>query len=55
MYTFLTPILICAFLFIVTTMKKRKEKIEISIIRGNEEIAIKNIPKHKVFLCWKAG
>nr|WP_011279202.1 hypothetical protein [Sodalis glossinidius]CAI59328.1 hypothetical protein pSG1.59 [Sodalis glossinidius]CAI59501.1 hypothetical protein pSG1.59 [Sodalis glossinidius] len=40
-YTFLTPIIIYAFLFIVTMMDKRKDKIEISIIRDNEEVAIK--------------
>ncbi|QBY46698.1 hypothetical protein ArsFIN_53090 (plasmid) [Arsenophonus nasoniae] len=49
MYTFLTPIIIYAFLFIVTMMEKRKDKIEISIIRDNEEVAIKNIPRHELF------
>lgn len=49
MYTFITPIIIYAFLFIVTMMEKRKDKIEISIIRDNEEVAIKNIPRHELF------
>ncbi|BBI93046.1 hypothetical protein [Serratia symbiotica] len=49
MYTFLTLIIIYAFLFIVTMMEKRKDKIEISIIRDNEEVAIKNIPRHELF------
>lgn len=49
MYIFLTPIIIYAFLFIVTMMDKRKDKIEISIIRDNEEVAIKTFQDMNFF------